>query len=101
MLKTNILKILTPKKTILNEEITKITFKGYEGYVTILPNHINYISMFSNHIITYCDKDNIEKYVYVLDGILTKTNKNIIITTQKAILSDNMIGLKKLILENN
>ena len=94
-------KLITPLKIIVHEEIKKITFKGLEGYVTILPNHIDYISVFQPHIITFVNNQNIEKYVSVLSGSLVKVEKKIRISTQEAIISDNIIGLQKINLEDD
>ena len=37
------LKVYTPTKLILDEDVKKLKLKGREGNITFLPNHIDYI----------------------------------------------------------
>ena len=40
-----ILRIITPKKKILEEEIRSVTLPSFEGEITILPHHVNLFSL--------------------------------------------------------
>ena len=37
------LKIYLPTEIFLDKSIKKLTFKGKEGYITILPNNVDYV----------------------------------------------------------
>jgi hypothetical protein len=54
------LRIYTPNQLFLEEVITKISVYGKEGFYTILPNHIDYISSFDDGVLVFEkeDKDN-------------------------------------------
>ena len=71
------LKVYTPTKLILDEDVKKLKLKGREGNITFLPNHIDYISSFNSNIITYINEYDIKKYIMVDDGILIKYSNNI------------------------
>lgn len=88
------LRIYTPEKLVLEEEILKITVNGEEGSFTILPRHIDYISSFNDCIIYYTDKNEKVKFIAVNQGILTKTGRNIEISTFHIITGNSLQELK-------
>ena len=45
------LRIITPKKMVLEEEINSITLPSAEGEITILPNHVNLFSLLKEGIV--------------------------------------------------
>lgn len=47
------LKIITPKKVVLEKEIISITVPSSEGDMTILPRHIHLFSLLKEGIVTY------------------------------------------------
>jgi F-type H+-transporting ATPase subunit epsilon len=88
------LKIYSPTSIILDESIRRLTFQGKEGYLTILPNHIDYISSFESNIMTYISMDNEKKFIALNSGILVKYADKIRITAYKAIVGDSISDLK-------
>lgn len=75
------LRIYTPEKLAIDEVIKKISLNGREGSYTILPNHIDYLSSFSNSMVNFV-KDNDEKiYLKLSQGILVKCGREIQIST--------------------
>lgn len=88
------LRIYTPEKLILEEEILKITLNGNEGSFTILPKHVDYISSFSDCIITYIDKNSGVNFLAVNQGVMTKIGRNIEISTFHVILGNSLQELK-------
>ena len=45
------LRIITPKKMVLEEDINSITLPSAEGEITILPNHVNLFSLLKEGIV--------------------------------------------------
>lgn len=88
------LKVYTPTKLILDEDVKKLKLKGREGNITFLPNHIDYISSFNSNIITYINEYDIKKYIMVDDGILIKYSNRIRITTNKAVVGNSIEEVK-------
>lgn len=75
------LRIYTPEKLIVDEVIKKVSLDGQEGNYTILPNHIDYLSSFSDSIINFV-KDNDEKvYLRLNQGVIVKCGREIQIST--------------------
>lgn len=93
------LKIYLPTEIFLDKDIKKLTFKGKEGYLTILPNHIDYVSSFETNIITFIDTDGKEGFIALNNGTLVKYSNKLRLTAYKAIFGENLEDLKKKIYE--
>ncbi|HSQ98226.1 MAG TPA: F0F1 ATP synthase subunit epsilon [Rickettsiales bacterium] len=93
------LKIYSPIEMFFDENIKKLTFQGKEGILTILPNHIDYVSSFDTNVINVVDKDNKEKFIALSNGILTKYADKIRLTAYKVIVGNNLNELKEKIKE--
>ncbi len=88
------LKIYSPIEILLDEEVQKLTFQGKEGYVTILPNHIDYVSSFESNIMSYIDRDNNQRFIVLNNGILVKYSNKVRLTAYKAIIGNSLKDLK-------
>lgn len=93
------LKIYLPTEIFLDKDIKKLTFKGKEGYLTILPNHIDYVSSFETNIITFVDTDGKEGFIALNNGTLVKYSNKLRLTAYKAIFGESLEDLKKKIYE--
>ena len=94
------LKIYLPTEIFLDKSIKKLTFKGKEGYITILPNHVDYVSSFNTNIMTFVDADGKEGFLALNDGIFVKYSNRLIVTAYKAIFGDSLEDLKNKIYKN-
>jgi alternate F1F0 ATPase F1 subunit epsilon len=101
MFKTLDLKVYLPTEILLDVNIKKITFKGKSGYITILPNHLDYISSFDNNVMKYIDENNKERFIASNSGILIKYADKIKIITYKAIMGSTLEKLNQKILETS
>ena len=45
------LRIITPRKVVLEEEINSITLPSADGEITILPNHVNLFSLLNEGVV--------------------------------------------------
>jgi alternate F1F0 ATPase F1 subunit epsilon len=89
------LEVYSLTEKLLSVDIKKLTFKGKEGYVTILPNHIDYVSSFDSNILSYVDEKDEEKFVALNKGIFTKNKNKIKVTTYHAFIGDNIQSLNE------
>ncbi len=71
-------KIVTPEKTIYENEIYQVTIPTMEGEITVLPNHIPLISVLKAGELKFKDKDG-EQQMAVSGGFLEVRGKNEIV----------------------
>ena len=101
MFKNINLVISTINSKIVYNNIKKVSFYGNNGYMTLLPNHIDLIATFQPHIISFCDENNVELYLNVHSGVLTKKENTITISTIYMTLTTNISSLKQISSQND
>src|SRR6186997_1308326 len=83
------LKVITPKKIVLERDINSITVPSAEGELTILPKHIQLFSLLVEGIITIrAEKE--EEYMAIGGGYLETDGKNMQILVSRAYNQDQI-----------
>lgn len=77
------LKIITPKKTVLEQEVKSVTIPTSSGEVTILPRHANLFSIITEGIIKIKRLDE-EDYLSIGGGYLETDGTNLTILVSRA-----------------
>lgn len=86
---------------VVDEDVEKLTFQGKEGFVTILPNHIDYVSSFDTNIMNFVDINGNKKFVALNNGILVKYSDRVRLTAYKVIMANSLNELKEKINDAN
>ena len=89
------LQIITPAEIILSCPIQKITIEGIDGFRTLLPKHMDFITALKAGIMTYVTLNNQTQYVACHQGLCVKNGNTVSISTPWAITSDNVSTLKQ------
>lgn len=90
------LKLVTPMQIVLDASIEKIDVEALDGFFTLLPKHIDFISALKSGIITYVINGK-KNYAACDHGVLVKKGNSVYISTTVAILADSLDELKKTI----
>ena len=90
------LKLLMPTQIVLDTPIDKIDVEAIDGFFTLLPRHIDFVTALKNSIITYTINGQ-AKYAACDHGVLVKRGDMVRISTSLAILSDKLETLKETI----
>lgn len=77
------LKVITPKKVVLEEEVASVTVPSSEGEITILPRHVRLLSLLKEGVITI-RKKNDEDYLAIGGGYLETDGKDLSILVSRA-----------------
>lgn len=93
------LKIYSPTEMFFDENIKKLTFQGKEGVLTILPNHIDYVSSFSTNVVNVVDKNDKEIFIALSNGVLVKYADKLRLTAYKVIIGNDLKELRDKIKE--
>ena len=94
------LKVVTPIEVILSCPIQKITIEGIDGFRSLLPKHIDFITALKPGIMTYVTTDNATKYLACNQGLFVKCGTQVSISTPWAVISDDLEHLKHHIKQN-
>jgi len=77
------LKIITPERVLVEDQVEAVYSKAIDGEFGILPGHIPFMTPLDIGITKY-KKDNEFEYVAIIGGILQVSNNNVIILAEKA-----------------
>lgn len=77
------LKIITPKKVVLEEEVKSITAPGADGELTILPQHVPLFAMLQEGVVRIETGKDEESYFSIGGGYVETNGKeiNLLVTT--------------------
>ncbi|MCK5101898.1 MAG: ATP synthase F1 subunit epsilon [Cyclobacteriaceae bacterium] len=78
------LEIITPDKTIFDDEVESATFPGSKGSFQVLKNHAALISSLDKGKVTYRINNN-EQEIVVNGGVVEVLNDNIILLAEEII----------------
>ena len=91
------LTIATPEGILLNCDISKVTFETPNGYYTLLPKHVDFVSALNTGIMTYQALKSAQKYAAIHEGIVVKKGEVVTISVQGAVLGNTLPQLQELI----
>ncbi len=83
------LKIITPKKIILEEEVLSVTVPTFAGEITVLPHHVNLFSLLVEGIVKI-KKKSVEDYLAIGGGYLETDGKELNILVSRAYGQDEI-----------
>ena len=78
------LRIITPKKVVLETEITSLTVPSADGEITILPRHERLFSLLNEGIMTIREGKDEEDFLAIGGGYLETDGKEITILVSRA-----------------
>ncbi len=83
------LKVITPKKIVLEEQIVSLSAPTAEGEITILPNHTNLFTLLSEGIVKI-KKENSEDLLAIGAGYLETDGKTLTVLVSKGYGQDEI-----------
>lgn len=83
------LKIITPRKTVIDEEIDSVSIPSYDGEITILPHHENLFSLLVEGIIKIKKGSN-EDFLSIGGGYAETDGETVTILVSKAYGQDEI-----------
>lgn len=94
-----ILKVLLPKKVLLEEQVVKVIAEGQDGSFCLLPRHVDFVSALVPGLLEFEAVDGTETYLAVDEGILVKCGAEVLVSTRNAARGADLGQLQALIRE--
>lgn len=89
-------KLLTPTQVLFDGPIDKIDVEAIDGFFTLLPRHIDFVTALKSGIVRYTINGQTH-YAACDHGVLVKKGDIVRVSTALAIMSNNLESLKKTI----
>ena len=90
------LKLSTPTQVLLDIPIEKISVEAIDGFFTLLPRHIDFVTALKSGIVVYVTDGHIN-YAACHHGVLVKKGALVSISTPLVVISDQLSELKETI----
>jgi F-type H+-transporting ATPase subunit epsilon len=79
------LKVMSPSRIELTEEVTKVSAEGIAGSFTLLPRHVDYVASLVAGLLFFEDNYGKESFLAVDGGILVKCGEEVLVSTGNAV----------------
>ncbi|GAB6066778.1 F0F1 ATP synthase subunit epsilon [Methylothermus subterraneus] len=89
------LKVLLPERVLLEAEIVKLIAEGGEGHFCLKPRHVDFVAALVPGILSYVEKSGKTWYLALDEGILVKRQDEVLVSTYKAVLAEDIAGLRE------
>jgi F-type H+-transporting ATPase subunit epsilon len=87
-----------PTERIVNERAVHIAAEGPEGHFTLLPRHIDFVSLIVPGILSYQSQDDgRDRYLGVDEGVLVKCGSRVRVALRDAVAGDNLEELRGIV----
>lgn len=83
------LKIITPQRQVVDEEVTSVTVPSADGDITVLPKHVHLLTLLKDGIIVMKNGDK-EDYLAIGGGYLETNGKEANILVSRAYKQDEI-----------
>ncbi len=90
------LNVYTPTGLVLDKEIDQIDVEAIDGFYTLLPRHVDFVTALALGITTYHAAGQ-KAYIAVNEGILVKQGALVRLATRQAVLGNDLSTLTHLI----
>ncbi len=91
------LRILLPTRILLDERVQKVSAEAENGSFTLLPRHIDFVTVLRPGVLSCVLEDGTEVFLAVDESILVKRESDVLVSTLRAVRSDDLEKLEALI----
>lgn len=91
------LKILLPAQVLLEQTVIKVTAEAVNGFFTLLPRHIDFVTSLAPSIFYFYTESGEERYVAVDGGVLVKKGDEVFLSATRAVQGSDIEHLTELV----
>jgi len=78
------MKLLVPRKTLIDEPVRKISAEAENGSFTLLPRHVDFVTALVPGILSFIDESGTERLLAIDKGVLVKQADSVLVSTANA-----------------
>ena len=93
------LKILLPTEVFLEAEVNKVKAEAENGYFTLLPRHIDFVTALVPGIFSFQSNQGKEEFLALDEGILVKCAQEVLVSSRRAVRGTDLKSLKRTVKE--
>lgn len=89
------LRVLLPSRVLVDTLAKRVSAEGAEGAFTLLPKHIDYVTVLVPGLLTYTDQDDTPVYLAVDSGTLVKQEREVRVSVRNAVRGTDLQSLRQ------
>ncbi|MBI1298937.1 F0F1 ATP synthase subunit epsilon [bacterium] len=89
------LRLILPQEILIDQQVRKVTVEASEGYVTLLPRHIDYVTELAPGLLAFVTPEDREEFVAVDEGILVKCEDEVLVASRNAVRGPDLGKLRQ------
>jgi len=93
------LTVRVPIEIYLTEQIARIKAESPDGWFTLLPRHVDFVTALVPGVLTLVSRSGEEEYLAIDQGILVKCGPDVSVSTRAAVRGTNLDQLKRDVVE--
>lgn len=93
------LRLLLPTEVLVDEAVIKIIAEAENGEFCLLPRHIDFVAALLPGVLYFYDRDGVENYVAIDEGVLVKCGHEVSVSTLNGVRGTDLDRLQTLIEE--
>ncbi len=93
------LKVLTPDRILLEQQVSKVTAEALNGSFTLLPRHVDFVSALVPGIVSFEAGDGSEQFLAIDQGILVKCGAEVLLSARHAVQGEELEQLQRIVHE--
>ncbi len=79
-----------PSQVYLSDNVKKITAEAVNGFFTLLPRHVDFVTALVPGIFSYVTPDDKEHFFALDEGVLVKKGSSVFVSVNRAVTGDNL-----------
>lgn len=91
------LKVFSPTEVVLDTPVRRVTAEAIDGFYTLLPKHIDFVTALKPGILTYLGENGEKAYVACNQGVLVKKGAAVSVSARWALAGTDITQLRKII----
>ncbi|MCB0113855.1 MAG: F0F1 ATP synthase subunit epsilon [Caldilineaceae bacterium] len=89
------LRLILPQQILIDQPVRKVTVEAGEGYVTLLPRHIDYVTELTPGLLSFVTPEDREEFLAVDEGILVKREDDVLVAARNAVRGPDLGKLRQ------
>lgn len=94
------LQVLLPTEVLVDEAVTKVIAEAENGEFCLLPRHIDIVAALVPGVLCFCDKEGVESYAAMDEGVLVKCGRDVFVSTFNGVRGTDLSQLRALVEEH-
>jgi F-type H+-transporting ATPase subunit epsilon len=92
-------KVMAPNRIVVDARADHVTAEALDGSFSLLPRHVDLATALAPGLLALRTREGVERHVAVDGGLLVKCGEEVLVSTRRAVVSDDLDALERAVTE--